>query len=157
MEMTNRNQTTLWLLVRLALGLILLWAFFDKLFGLGFATPAASAWVNGGSPTNGFLSHVAGPFGGFYNAIAGNLIIDWLFMLGLLGLGLGLITGLASKLTGWGGLILMVLMWGASLPLKNHPFIDEHIIYGLIFVGIVILPEATAIRIRLTKPTEGVR
>lgn len=35
-----------------------LWAFLDKTFGLGYATPAANAWVDGGSPTKGFLGNV---------------------------------------------------------------------------------------------------
>ena len=28
-----------------------LWAFLDKAFGLGYATPSGNAWINGGSPT----------------------------------------------------------------------------------------------------------
>src|SRR6187455_2867704 len=57
--------------IRLALGWVFLWAFLDKLFGLGFATPADRAWFNGGSPTNGFLGSAKGPFSGFYHSIAG--------------------------------------------------------------------------------------
>src|SRR6478672_9186004 len=45
--------------LRLALGIEFLWAFLDKTFGLGYATPTARAWINGGSPTKGFLSHVS--------------------------------------------------------------------------------------------------
>ena len=41
---------------RLALGWIFLWAFLDKLFGLGHSTPSTGAWINGGSPTKGFLA-----------------------------------------------------------------------------------------------------
>lgn len=48
---------------RVSLGFVFLWAFLDKTFGLGYATTSAAAWVKGGSPTKGFLSHVsAGPF-----------------------------------------------------------------------------------------------
>src|SRR3712207_7355187 len=43
--------------LRLALGWIFLWAFVDKLFGLGFATKAENAWIDGGSPTQGFLGN----------------------------------------------------------------------------------------------------
>ena len=43
------------ILLRLALGVEFLWAFVDKLFGLGYSTPSARAWLNGGSPTKGFL------------------------------------------------------------------------------------------------------
>ena len=54
-----------WLAVlRIATGLIFLWAFLDKLFGLGYATPRRQAWIDGGSPTQGFLnSGDVGPFG----------------------------------------------------------------------------------------------
>lgn len=41
---------------RLALGWIFLWAFIDKMFGLGMATESKNAWINGGSPTKGFLT-----------------------------------------------------------------------------------------------------
>src|SRR5205823_11321959 len=44
--------------LRIVLGLSFLWAFLDKLFGLGYSTSSKQAWINGGSPTNGFLSHV---------------------------------------------------------------------------------------------------
>ena len=75
-----------WLAVlRIATGLIFLWAFLDKLFGLGYATPSAKAWIAGGSPTKGFLSSVdVGPFTTAFHAIAGTWWADWLFMLGLL-------------------------------------------------------------------------
>ena len=36
--------------LRIMFGFYFLWAFLDKTFGLGFATPAAKAWINGGSP-----------------------------------------------------------------------------------------------------------
>ncbi|MEV0316802.1 hypothetical protein AB0H91_55075, partial [Nonomuraea fuscirosea] len=39
-----------WALARISFGWIFLWAFLDKTFGWGFATPAAKAWINGGSP-----------------------------------------------------------------------------------------------------------
>ena len=49
--------------IRLSIGWVFLWAFLDKAFGLGHETPAKDAWVNGGSPTKGFLSFAtAGPF-----------------------------------------------------------------------------------------------
>src|SRR5687767_233968 len=53
---------------RIATGFVFLWAFLDKTFGFGFGTPAAKAWINGGSPTKGFLSSVeVGPFQDFFH------------------------------------------------------------------------------------------
>lgn len=120
-------------LTRIALGLIFLWAFLDKLLGLGFATKPENAWLAGGSPTTGFLAKgVHGPLAGFYNALSGVGIVDWLFMLGLLGLGIALIFGIAIRFAGYAGIVLMLLMWSALLPPSNHPFIDDHIIYALV-------------------------
>lgn len=46
-------------LLRLVLGFEFLWAFLDKTFGLGYTTPAAKSWLNGGSPTKGYLSSIS--------------------------------------------------------------------------------------------------
>jgi hypothetical protein len=61
----------LWALTRLSLSAVFLWAFFDKVFGLGHETTAAHAWLNGGSPSAGFLGGATGPFADFYQSIAG--------------------------------------------------------------------------------------
>jgi thiosulfate dehydrogenase [quinone] large subunit len=44
--------------LRIIMGLTFLWAFFDKTLGLGYSTTSVQAWINGGSPTKGFLAHV---------------------------------------------------------------------------------------------------
>ena len=38
---TRRPVNTIWGLTRISIGLVFLWAFFDKLFALGFATGRA--------------------------------------------------------------------------------------------------------------------
>ncbi|MEU0650528.1 hypothetical protein ABZ537_51060, partial [Streptomyces umbrinus] len=45
--------------LRLLTGFVFLWAFLDKIFGFGYATPSGKGWIDGGSPTMGFLSGVA--------------------------------------------------------------------------------------------------
>lgn len=119
---------------RVMLGFVFLWAFFDKLLGLGFATPAARAWLNGGSPTTGFLKNVEGPFASFFNALAGTALADWLFMLGLLGIGVALMLGVAVRVAAWSGALMMVLMWAAVLPLENNPVIDDHLVYAVVLL-----------------------
>lgn len=124
-------------LARISLGLVFLWAFLDKLFGLGLATKSANAWLNGGSPTSGFLNNATkGPLADFYHNLAGNPVVDWLFMLGLLGLGIALTLGIFRKVAGYTGALLMLLMWSAVLPPANHPFLDDHIIYALLLLGL---------------------
>src|ERR1700730_11492542 len=83
----------LWALTRLSLSTVFLWAFFDKVFGLGHETTAAHAWLNGGSPRVGFLGGATGPFADFYQSIAGAGWVDWTFMIGLIGIGVALLLG----------------------------------------------------------------
>src|SRR5688572_20234274 len=117
--------------LRLALGWTFLWAFLDKTFGLGHETAEKAAWINGGHPTEGFLKFAAaGPFKDFYNGIAGDAWADWLFMLGLLGIGVALILGVAMRIAAVAGGLLLVLMWTAVLPPENNPFMDDHLVYA---------------------------
>ena len=119
-------------LARISLGGVFLWAFLDKTFGLGYATASKDAWINGGSPTFGFLSFgAAGPFKGTYNSIAGDAWADWLFMLGLLAIGVTLVLGVLVNLAAGAGALLLLLMWSAVLPPANNPLIDDHIVYAL--------------------------
>ncbi|MFD0899179.1 hypothetical protein [Actinomadura sediminis] len=129
-----------WAAARLALGWVFLWAFLDKTFGLGHETPAAKAWVDGGSPTEGFLAHAPkGPFAGFYNDLAGLAWADWLFMLGLAGIGVGLILGIGMRVAVGAGALLLVMMWTAVLPPENNPFMDDHLIYAVLAIGLALV------------------
>jgi len=125
--------------LRLSMGFIFLWAFLDKVFGLGFATTGDKAWINGGSPTTGFLTAgVKGPFVEIFHSLAGVAVVDWLFMLGLLFIGLTL---LFNRYVLWGamaGIIIMVLMWLALLFPENNPIIDDHIVYALVLAILAI-------------------
>ena len=139
-------------MVRIAFGLTFLWAFFDKLLALGFATGRSvdpttgaetvdrfgdAAWINGASPTEGFLKFGAdGPFKGFYNDIAGAAWADWLFMLGLLGIGVALTLGIGMRIAGASGALLYVLMWTVALPPANNPVLDDHILGALTLVAL---------------------
>ena len=139
--------------LRIGFGLTFLWAFFDKLLALGFATgrdPVTdnvdrfgdAAWVNGGSPTEGFLGFAAkGPFKDFYNNIAGDAWADWLFMLGLLGIGLALTFGIGMRAAAVAGATMYVLMWTVVLPPANNPVLDEHLLGA---VTVVVLALALA-------------
>ena len=126
--------------LRIALGWIFLWAFLDKLFGLGHETKTAAAWINGGHPTEGFLAKAAaGPFKGLYNGLAGMAVVDWLFMLGLLTIGVALIAGIAMRFAAVAGGLLLVLMWTAVLPPANNPFMDDHLIYAGLLALLTLL------------------
>lgn len=116
-----------------------LWAFFDKLLGLGFATPPERAWISGGSPTFGFLSNADGPFAAAFHAIAGAGWTDALFMVALAFIGLSLFLGIGLRVAGYAGALLMALMFlAASLPPDNNPLIDEHIVYAGLFLWLTV-------------------
>ncbi|MCC6338851.1 MAG: DoxX family membrane protein [Acidimicrobiia bacterium] len=127
-----------WAVTRIALAWVFLWAFVDKLFGLGRATPEANAWIDGGSPTTGFLKGVKGPFGDMFNNLAGAAWADWLFMVGLAAIGLALLLGIGMRVAAVSGAAMMVLMWMASLPLANNHVVDDHIVYALVLVGLAL-------------------
>jgi thiosulfate dehydrogenase [quinone] large subunit len=124
-------------LLRLAMGWTFFWAFLDKLFGLGFSTAAKDAWISGGSPTAGFLKFATtGPFSNFYHMLAGNPIIDWLFMLGLLAVGLCLMLGVAVRFASVVGIAMLALMYSALLLPTTNPFLDEHLVYILVMLAL---------------------
>ncbi len=137
------NAAKLFAVLRVALGFVFLWAFLDKTFGFGYATPSAKAWIHGGSPTLGFLKGVeVGPFQSTFHSWAGTGWANWLFMLGLLGIGLALILGVALRAAAVSGTLMLLLMWAAEWPLARHtaagapsmstnPLIDYHIVYAL--------------------------
>jgi thiosulfate dehydrogenase [quinone] large subunit len=130
--------------IRLALGWVFLWAFLDKLFGLGRSTPAANAWLDGGSPTAGFLGKAAiGPFAGIYHSIAGNAVVDVLFMTALLGIGVALILGIGMRIAAASGALLTVLMWTAVLPPESNPFMDDHLVYAAVLIVLALLSAGT--------------
>ncbi|MEU8075296.1 hypothetical protein AB0B31_07580 [Catellatospora citrea] len=125
--------------LRLALGWIFLWAFLDKLFGLGHETAAKAAWINGGNPTQGFLKFgTEGPFADLYQDIAGAGWANWLFMLGLAGIGVALITGVGIRAAAVAGGLLLVLMWAAVLPPANNPFLDDHLVYAGVLAALAL-------------------
>ncbi|MEW2048042.1 hypothetical protein [Streptomyces sp. NPDC005476] len=139
--------------LRLLTGFVFLWAFLDKAFGLGYATPSGKGWIYGGSPTKGFLGSVAvGPMESTFHSWAGDPWANWLFMLGLLGIGLALIAGVALRIAAVAGTAMMALMWIAEWPPAKHlsdgsasmstnPFADYHLIYA---VALIVVAAAAA-------------
>ena len=132
--------------LRISTGFVFLWAFLDKTFGFGYATPSARSWINGGSPTKGFLSSVdVGPFQGAFHSMAGTWWADTLFMLALLGVGVALILGIGLRIAAVSAALLLAGMWLAEFPLAQHtakgapsmstnPITDYHVIYAAVAI-----------------------
>ena len=138
--------------LRIVFGLTFLWAFADKLLALGFHTGVnadgvtdrfgPAAWIHGGSPTTGFLKFGVpenNPFHGFFTGMAGQAWADWLFMAGLLGIGIALTLGIGMRIAAAAGALLYAMMWAASLPLENNPVIDDHVLGAISVVALAAL------------------
>lgn len=154
---SDRSAGQFWLAVmRIGVGFIFLWAFLDKLFGLGYSTASAKSVLNGGSPTKGFLSHVAvGPFQSFFHSLAGNPVVDVLFMVSLLGIGVAMIAGAGLRIAAISNVVLMIGMWAAEWPMarlaadgtatgSTNPFMDYHLAYALVGIVVAYLGTASA-------------
>jgi thiosulfate dehydrogenase [quinone] large subunit len=146
--------------LRIAFGFTFLWAFLDKTFALGFGTGAQyaedgsragidfmaedAAWLNGGSPTEGFLSFgvpADNPFKDMFNSMAGQAWVDWLFMIGLLGIGITLLLGVGMRIGTAAGALMYAFMYLAVLPLENNPIVDDHLV-GVIVMAVLALGAA---------------
>lgn len=139
------------------MGFVFLWAFLDKTFGFGYATASGKGWIDGGSPTEGFLGHVAvGPMESTFHSWAGAAWADWLFMLGLLGVGLALTAGVALRPAAVAGTVMMALMWAAEWPPAKHlsdgsasmstnPFADYHVVYAVLLIALAAVSAGDAL------------
>ena len=137
--------------LRIGFGLTFLWAFLDKLLALGYHTGynpdgvldrfGPAAWINGGSPTEGFLAfgvNPDSPFAGFFNNLAGHALIDWLFMLGLLGIGTALTLGIGIRFAAVAGTALYLMMYAAVMVPENNPVFDDHLLGAITLIVLAL-------------------
>ena len=68
--------------------------------------------------------------------MAGAAWADWLFMIGLLAIGVALMLGIGMRIAAASGALLLGFMWMASLPLDNNPFMDDHLVYAMVLIGL---------------------
>lgn len=154
-DRTGGRAMWAWTALRLLLGWSFLWAFLDKMFGLGFATCRAedsaaidfgcdAAMINGGSPTYGFLefgtqgSHTGDLFAWMAPSGPDSInLADVGFMLALLLGGLALLLGVAVRTAAIGGALLMAFMFlAADVWPENNPVNSSHVIEMVAFLGI---------------------
>ena len=124
---------------RLMVGFTFLWAFLDKTFGLSFSTPTEGSWLNGGSPTSGFLGgSIAGgnPFAGVWEFFLSiNPVTDVLFMLGLLGVGVALMLGIGTRVAAVSAAAMYTLMYLAAFPIATNPLYDTHLLLAVAVIA----------------------
>ena len=145
--------------LRIGYGLTFLWAFFDKLLALGFHTGAITnpdtgardsidfmakdaAWLNGGSPTTGYLSSLDGVFAGLFDPMIGAVWADVLFMVGLGAIGAALMSGIGQRVATVTGVLLLMLMYLTALPLPSNPFLTDYIVMSLALIGLLYADSA---------------
>jgi thiosulfate dehydrogenase [quinone] large subunit len=151
--------------LRLLLGFTFLWAFLDKAFALGFSTGRVlddagntvridffgdAAWIHGASPTAGVIGFaLKGPFVDATRSVTGYQMtatgpavaawVDWVFMLSMLLIGIGLMTGVMTRLAAAGGIVWLAAFYLATAIWPEHnPFVDEHVIDAVVLVGIIL-------------------
>jgi thiosulfate dehydrogenase [quinone] large subunit len=161
----TRGLQAVWGTLRLLMGWIFLWSFLDKAFALGFSTGRVvddvgqtvridffgdAAWISGASPTAGAIGFATtGPLAEFFQNITGFAMtdagptaaawIDWVFMLSMLLIGLGLLTGIMTRLAAVGGVIWMAIFYLATAIWPEHnPFVDDHVVEAVVLVGLIL-------------------
>ena len=78
------------------------------------------------------------PFKEIFNSMAGQAWVDWLFMLGLLGIGVTLLLGVGMRIGTAAGALMYAFMYLAVLPLENNPIVDDHLL-GVISMAVLCL------------------
>ena len=151
--------------LRLAMGWTFLWAFLDKAFALGFSTGrvlneagetvkidffGADAWIHGASPTAGAIGFaLKGPFADVIQTVTGFQMtqtgprvagwVDWVYMVSMLLIGLGLITGVMTRLAAMGGIIWMAVFYlGTAIWPEHNPFLDDHVVDAIVLVALIL-------------------
>src|ERR1700686_2941490 len=72
-------------------------------------------------------------------AIAGAGLVNWPFMIGLIGIVFALLFGVGVRIAAVSGAVMTIRMWSASLPPSDDIFMDNHIIYALVLIGLALV------------------
>ncbi len=133
-------------LLRLAVGFVFLWSFLDKTFGLHYSTGPSRAWINGGTPAQSYLTGATTgkPLASFFESLAVPAM-DWLFMMGLLGIGVALVLGIGTRLAAVAGVVMLGFMYAAVAPWvwgSLNPVVNEHLVYALVLIVAIPLTSA---------------
>ena len=79
---------------------------------------------------------------GFQMTQAGPQVAGWLdavYMISMLLIGLGLITGVMTRLAAVGGIIWMATFYlGTAIWPEHNPFVDDHVIMAAVLVGLIL-------------------
>jgi thiosulfate dehydrogenase [quinone] large subunit len=138
-------------ILRIGIGLVYLWAFLAQGFGIGytnqaegesgyawqFSYDADNGWISSGfssSPTQGYVDSLEGPVAFIPQKLPVGLVdFGWMFAIG--GLAIALTLGICSRIAGWGGFLLNLMIWFSVFPPANNPVFDaEHFMFAFILL-----------------------
>lgn len=157
---TPKRAQVMWELIRIAVGWTFLWAFVDKLFGLGAATcekgvndagesvggvMCDDAFLSGGSVTFGILEFATAgsKTGDLFSWMASSgpysqNVVDWLFMFGIGAIGISLTFGFLVRLGAVACFVMYIFMYLAiAVWPANNLFWDDHLLGALLAVGLI--------------------
>jgi thiosulfate dehydrogenase [quinone] large subunit len=66
-------------------------------------------------------------------------------MIGLLCIGVALLLGVGIRVAAVSGAVLLVLTWSASFPPQDDLFLDNHIIYAIVLLGLTTVGAANTL------------
>ncbi len=102
------------------------------------------AWINGGNPVFGYLNFgTSEPFAPIFQGMADSLLVAYLFEFGMLAIGSAFILGIGIRIASLGDITMMILIYLSQITPEHNPFMDQHIIYALLF-GQFLMAEVPA-------------
>lgn len=117
---------------RIVLAWFMIWPFFDKMFGLGYQTPAGQGMIDGGSPSSFVVFADGGLLKPFWDSVGGNSAVDVLMMVGIIAIGIALLLGIGSKIACVAFTVFLLLMYSLHVPPSDNPLIDYRITWILL-------------------------
>ncbi len=151
MKVTDRRHALAIALGRVVIGIIFLWAGLEKIVGEGLTTWSASGFLK--FATNGTLGWpfvsgevaegtVFNPTHDFWVNLAGNdglvTVINYMVMLGELGIGIALILGILTRLTAFLGTLMMLLFFVAAWDFA-FGIVNQHLTYAVVTAGLGVI------------------
>jgi len=135
--LSKDNGASFLAVVRILFGIMFLWAFLDKMFGLGMETPLNQGLIQGYSPSAYLMYMSDNTFYPLFSIFAGNIVTDAVLMVGLLLMGTALILGIASKITTVATISFLFLMMLVVFPPTDN-IVDYHLIYIVMMFAVYL-------------------
>ena len=151
MRITDRKHALAIAVGRVVVGIIFLWAGLEKVIGEGFTTWSAAGFLKfgtagtlawpfvSGTPAEGTVYN---PTHDFWVNLAANdgamTLINYLVMIGEVGIGIALILGIATRFASLMGTLMMLLFFLAAWDFA-FGIVNQHLTYAVVTLGLGIV------------------